>query len=65
MIADAAGPEAFVDQFLHHHAFEVAGAALDGPLDVVPGHRHGAGLVDGVAELEIHDRDRRRRRGRR
>src|SRR5262249_2843782 len=52
----AAGPEPLVDQLLHLRAFELAGAALDGPLDIVAGHGDGPGLVDRVAQLEVRVR---------
>src|SRR5207249_7873545 len=45
-----------VGEFFDGLAAQFAGAALDGPLDVVLGHADGAGLVDGVAELEVHFR---------
>ena len=49
----AAGTVALVDDFFEVAAFELAGAALDGPLDVVLGHTDGLGVVDGVAEAQV------------
>ena len=49
----AAGAVAFVGDLLEGAAFELAGAALDGPLDVVLGHADGLGVVDGVAEPQV------------
>src|SRR5262249_48030911 len=53
---DAAGAVAFVADFLELLPLELAGAALDGALDVVLGHGDFARLVDGVAKLEVHGR---------
>ncbi len=49
----AAGAVAFVDHFFEAGPFEFAGAAFDGPLDVLLGHAHGLGVVDGVAEPQV------------
>src|SRR5439155_21314191 len=49
-------PIALVSELLDDVAAQFASAAFDGPLDVVLGHADGAGLVDGVAELEVHFR---------
>ena len=51
---DAAGAIAFVTDFLEGDALRLAGAAFDGPVDVVLGHGDFAGLVDGVAKFEVH-----------
>src|SRR5262249_50411375 len=51
---DAAGAVALVGDLFELLTLEVAGAALDGAFDVVLGHGDFAGLVDGIAELEVH-----------
>src|SRR5262249_23522400 len=48
--------EALVGDLLDGLAAQFAGAALDGPLDVVLGHADLARLADGVAQLEVHGR---------
>src|SRR5262249_10997348 len=53
---DAAGAVALVGDFLDDLAAQLAGAALDGPLDVVLGHADLPRLVDGVAQLQVHGR---------
>ncbi len=49
----AAGAVALVGDLLVGDAFEFAGAALDGALDVVGGHVLGLGRGDGGAEARI------------
>src|SRR5439155_9025279 len=49
----AAGTIAFVGDLFKRYAFGLAGAALDGPFDVVLGHADFAGLVNGIAKLEV------------
>ena len=49
----AAGTVALVSDLVEAAAFELAGAALDGPLDVLLGHADGLGVIDGVAEAEV------------
>jgi hypothetical protein len=48
--ADAARGVGLVGELLHDLAFELTRALLDGPLDVVAGHVHVAGGVDGCAQ---------------
>ena len=50
---DAAGAVALVGDLLVGDAFEFAGAALDGALDVVGGHVFGFGGGDGSAEAGV------------
>jgi hypothetical protein len=50
----AARAEPFVGELLVDHAFELARALLDGPLDALLGHVDRAGLVEGVLELQVH-----------
>src|SRR5262249_35434557 len=52
--SDAAGAEAFVGDFIIGDAFELAGAFLDGAVDVFLRHRHAAGRVDRHAHAHIH-----------
>ena len=50
---DAAGAVALVDDLVERGLAAFAGAAFDGPLDVLLGHADGLGVVDGVAEAEV------------
>jgi hypothetical protein len=49
----AARPKHLVGEFLVVHAFEIARALLDGPVDRVVGHVHAASLLDRRAEPRI------------
>ncbi len=49
----AVGAVAFVENFFEVHAFQLAGAFLDGPVDRVLGHVAGFGVDDGVAQAQI------------
>ena len=50
---DAARAVALVDDLLEVAALELAGAFLDGPLDVVGRHVDGLGVVDGLAQAGV------------
>src|SRR5262249_29663888 len=50
---DAAGTVTLVGQLFEDEPFGFAGAAFDGPLDVVFRHADLAGLVDGVTKFEV------------
>ena len=50
----AAGAVALVEHFLEVAAGQLAGARLDGPVDVVVGHADGPGGVDRIAQAEVH-----------
>src|SRR5262249_58140302 len=52
----AAGADALVVDLVVAYASKLAGAFLAGALDVFLRHRHGGGVVDGDAQLHIHDR---------
>ena len=49
----AAGPVAFKRDFVDLAAFQFAGAAHDGALDVVGGHAGGLGVGDGFAQTGV------------
>ena len=59
----AAGRVALVGDRLVGDALELAGAALDGPLDGVDRHRRVAGLLEHRAQRRVGRRGRRRPRG--
>ena len=51
--ADAMGRIPFVDYFLEYAAFQLAGSALDSPINVIFGHIGCLSLVDGQPQPDV------------